>query len=60
MEVVVGVRHVDHRPWMVDLCEKCYQRRFGDLRKMSRPAPRVNIAKVDRSFQETPVLPENL
>lgn len=58
-DVVVAYRFEDALPWMVDLCEVCYRRRFGDLLEVARPAPRTNIRPQYR-FTITEITEDNL
>lgn len=51
-ECMIVYQYQKSRPWAVDLCQRCYEQRFGDLLKKAHPVHRSNI-KPQYRIEET-------
>lgn len=58
-ECIVSYHFEEGKPWAVDLCEKCYQKRLGDLVGKAHSVKRANLRPQYR-IQETLVTEKQL
>jgi ribosomal protein L40E len=52
-------KYAQGRPWEIDLCERCYGNRMGDMADLGRRA-RINNVRPQARIKKTIIGPDNL